>query len=531
MQVRRTKLAAPLVTAGVAWAALTSQAQAQSQVASSSACAAERSGCFTLLGVTVDGATALSAADLANTYTPYLARQISGADLTAIADAITARYRDEGYFLSRAIVPAQDNGDGLARIAIYEGKFSEVVVEGSGREKVLPYFDTLGGDRLAKLKDLDRALALAGDLPGVTVRARVEPVAGAPTLHKLVVTADFDPASVSLSVDNRGPDQFGPVQAAASFAGRSLFLDRDQASLLLYTTPQHTRDFSFGEAQYGYTFANGDKLYASVAASRSQSAYYSGALKVGGLSRTFSARYQHPFYRRRDNALWLEAVVDARHIKNDWLFGGEYQDEMRVARLNVRGLVNDKLGGASTFSLGAAFGTDSLGGSGPSTARRSRQDADAAFTSYNFSATHLRSFTRHLSIAASAVGQYTEEPLLLSEEFDAGSYPYGRAYGAGEISGDRGVAASMELRASVDPKAKELTLLQGFLFADTAHVWNFNGAAKQGETSIASAGGGVRLKIGDNMLLGWEAARPLESIPFGRTDRSWRNTFSVSVVL
>ncbi|MEJ0068469.1 MAG: POTRA domain-containing protein [Pseudomonadota bacterium] len=52
-------------------------------------------------------------------------------DLFVIANAITARYRNDGYVLSRALVPAQEIEDGKVEIRVIEGYVAQVVFEGN----------------------------------------------------------------------------------------------------------------------------------------------------------------------------------------------------------------------------------------------------------------------------------------------------------------------------------------------------------------------------------------------------------------
>ncbi len=44
-------------------------------------------------------------------------------------------YRDAGYHLSRAIVPAQDLKNGRVRIQVIEGKIADIVLKGNGAEQ------------------------------------------------------------------------------------------------------------------------------------------------------------------------------------------------------------------------------------------------------------------------------------------------------------------------------------------------------------------------------------------------------------
>ncbi len=217
------------------------------------------------------------------------------------------------------------------------------------------------------------------------------------------------------------------------------------------------------------------------------------------------------------------------HIENDWTSGGGYADELRVARVTLRGFL-DENGRASTLFARASFGLDFLGASGFSGARRSRYDADAEFVTLDIHASHYRDLGRYLGVYAAIDGQWADRPLLLSEEFTVGGAPYGRAYNPAEISGDSGVAGLFELRAGFDPDLGPVSFLQGYLFYDTAQVWNYHDAPNADELSLSSAGVGLRVNIDDWLAARWELARPLTRTPYDEGDKDWRQFFSLSAM-
>ena len=71
-------------------------------------------GCLILTSMLIQGVSAYPLADLADTYDQQLARRVSVDDLVQSANAITARYRNDGYFLTRAVVAETDPAIGAA---------------------------------------------------------------------------------------------------------------------------------------------------------------------------------------------------------------------------------------------------------------------------------------------------------------------------------------------------------------------------------------------------------------------------------
>ena len=93
---------------------------------------------FFLADIVIDGVTVYDSADLTPIYGEFLQTEVSLATLYGIASAIETRYREDGYILSRAIVPAQSVSDGVYRIQVIEGYVTNVVIEGEiGNSRVL----------------------------------------------------------------------------------------------------------------------------------------------------------------------------------------------------------------------------------------------------------------------------------------------------------------------------------------------------------------------------------------------------------
>ncbi|MEJ2132989.1 MAG: POTRA domain-containing protein, partial [Gammaproteobacteria bacterium] len=83
--------------------------------------------------VRIDGATAVPVETLQERATPYVGREITGAQIFELARVLTAVYRNAGYILSQVIVPPQTVTDGILTLRVIEGYVAEVFVEGDPR--------------------------------------------------------------------------------------------------------------------------------------------------------------------------------------------------------------------------------------------------------------------------------------------------------------------------------------------------------------------------------------------------------------
>lgn len=84
---------------------------------------------FFLAGIVFDGVTVYGDDELLRLYDQQLGKEISLADVFDIAARVTAKYRADGYVLSRAVVPAQTIRGGIVRLVVVEGFIDRIIIE------------------------------------------------------------------------------------------------------------------------------------------------------------------------------------------------------------------------------------------------------------------------------------------------------------------------------------------------------------------------------------------------------------------
>ena len=475
-----------------------------------------------LSAMTIDGVTAYPMAELAPLYDDRLAREADLGDLVRVAEAITAKYRADGYFLTRAAAP-YEIADGQGRLVVYEGYVGEVAFEGAAVPAVGSLFADLPDHRPLRLADLDRRLSLAGDLPGVKVTARLEPILEDPARHRLVVATQLQRVAGSVYADNRGTESAGPLQVYTRGALNSAVVSGDQLALGVLSTPEDFEEFAQADLSYSIPLRGGARLRAMATASKARDRAEGFNAALGNESQSASLRLSAPLVRQRDRSVWAAATVEARRVEQNWI-NADYEDEILVARASLSGDHD----GAAGYTTGFAQLSRGLGGfGGEPEDGRTRWDASGRFWKVNLYGSHYRDIGSKAGVFVSASGQWSPDPLLSSEEFSAGGLPVGRAYDYGEIMGDRGVAGQAELRVGWDPHLRPLTFFQTYAFFDGAKVWNYNAAPGWGSAALTSAGGGLRL-VFDDVALRMEVAKPLTRTPYTQNDRGLRGFLSLS---
>ncbi len=170
---------------------------------------------FRLSAVNIVGGTVYPASALAPLYADLVGKDVSLADVYALAQKITQKYGNDGYVLSRAIVPPQsfDPKAATVTIKIVEGYVDQVqwpAALGGYAEFTKQYTTKITGEHPANLNTIMRYLLLADDWPGVHVSSRFEASATNSDASTLVVDAAEKPVAGSAEIDNRGTEARGP---------------------------------------------------------------------------------------------------------------------------------------------------------------------------------------------------------------------------------------------------------------------------------------------------------------------------------
>jgi len=481
--------------------------------------------CFVLTSMTIQGVSAYPLADLAPTYDQNLARWINVADLVLVADAITERYRRDGYFLTRAVVAPSNHSDGAAYIVVYEGYIGAIEVEGSGADVVSPVLQPLKDGRALTVAALDRRLALASDIPGIRLKSRIEPMLDDPSQHRLVITADLDRIDAGIYTDNRGSDAQGPWQTYANSSVNSAFVRGDRVTVSALTVPEDPHELTYGELAYSVPIADATRVRATA------SAYWTDAPAdavgwLSGKSQAASVAVTQALVRSRVASLWATAGLDIRQVKQTYDQIGSIEERLAVARLTLSG--RRKVGqGYVAATAQVSHGLDLFGSTIEPSPLLTRSDATSEFTKATASVSAYQDLGRFVGIYAEASAQYSADPLLASEEFYVGGPGVGRAYNYGEVSGDAGIAAVVELRAGWDPKPAPISFAQGYAFVDAAQVTNHRPTGHV-RRELSSVGIGARITFQQRATFKVELAKPVGPRPYTEPDNGWRVFVSLS---
>jgi len=475
---------------------------------------------FVLKSVTIEGATVFAEGAFRAAYSDQLMKTVGASELARIAEDITKIYRAHGYFLSRAIIPAQDVAQGHLRIRIVEGYIAAVEIDGDVPE-LAAYADTLVSERPAQLTTLERTLYLMGDAPGVRFKAsRMAPDGDDIARHKLIVTAERVRYELSFYSDNRGKPNAGELQAIARAGVAHVIGFGDRLSGGFFFVPDQPEELELGLLNYTTALGHdGAVLTLDGSVSRNDLGDSGPGLDNLSESTRFFGQVSYPLVRGRETSLWLHGGFETLHIRQEVSGALSYQDDIVVAHVaaTLRQTIWD---GLATVYLEVADGFVKA----PDVAH-SRADADGRFTKLFAQATYVHPIGP-LSVFAEVDGQVSDQALLSANEFALGGSRIGRGYDTGEISGEEGVGGVVELRYY--DKITEWLAAQVYGFYDAGIVWNDNAPPGLDDMTLSSAGAGVRLSLPYAVYVSYEAAKPLTRTPAVTGDKDVRHFFSLS---
>ena len=129
-----------------------------------------------------------------------------------------------------------------------------------------------------------------------------------------------------------------------------------------------------------------------------------------------------------------------------------------------------------------------------------------------------------------SAGQWASGPLFTSQQFYLGGVAFGRGYGSAEISGDHGIAGSLELRFDQKLNWRYLSGYQLYSFVDSGAAWNDGYTIGEG-LALTSAGAGIRFFLVDGLQADIGVAAPLSYRAPDNSTRSARVLFSLTSAL
>jgi hemolysin activation/secretion protein len=443
---------------------------------------------FVLGRVEISGNQVYPESELRPFYAPLLGQEVSLAQVFQLADELTAKYRNDGYVLSRVVVPAQSIRDGVVQLQAIEGYVAETRGQGTSagpRSTIDQHLEAIRNSRPLSASALERELLLMNDLPGLTVASTLAPSL-TPGASDLTLDLTERRLTGYAGVNNRGSKSLGPWRMDIGGSVHQLFWGYDR----LYARLIETFNGELTYVSLGYDRAIGATgarwgLFGTYVDSQPGTGQNFN-LPTDSISATASVSY--PWIRSRAQNLSSRLSFTSLDSKQDQTFpDGSVQqisdDSLRPLRLGATYDWSDRFRGVSVVDVEASQGLEVMGASEPGDPGLSGKPD---FTKATLYAARLQSIAPRWSILGAVNAQYGANTQPLSERFAFGGEQFGRAYDAAEITGDSGVATKIELRFT-DATTTILRNYTLFAFYELGWIYFRAGSNESGQSSSTSA--------------------------------------------
>ena len=423
---------------------------------------------------------------------------------------ITTLYRENGYPLARAVLPAQEIDERAeVTVQVLEARWGQITFNNQS-----PVADTVLRRAVAVLKsgalvrraDIDEATLYLADVPGIAPRATIRAGAEPGTSDVVFDVSAGKTEAGSIALDGNGSAYTGRNRLDLNYQILNPFSLGDQTSISLLSTGENLNSLrwsyeipvwragtvlGFSSSRLQYRLGGTAQLL-DASGSAQQTSLWLQKYVVRGFRTNVLARAQFDMMNLNDQV----ATADTKTLRH-----------MQKQSLEISGDSNMPWLGSASHNFAASF---HFGQIGFDDAQAQEADSAAAKTDGKFTYLTLRvSRNQALGSATSLYlawsGQWAGGNLDASQKFSLGGPNSVRAYESGAISGDNGQLATIELRYALPALAAlpSLGQWQVVLFADYGQLKINHSPWMQ--SSNEAALGGVGLGLNWQSPAGWRA--------------------------
>ena len=452
--------------------------------------------------------------------------ELSFAQMQGVADKITERYRQAGFIVSNAFLPAQTVGsDQIVGIQVLEGQIGKIIVKGTKRYRpgiISAPAEKLRGKPLLK-SDVDTALLYARDLPGVTVASTFQPGEHTGDTDLIMIAHEKRPYQFTLGGNNYGTELTGKYRAQAGFEwDNPLRLgDTFNANVDYALDPS---DNVYGSLTYRTPLGITPGLTAVVGASRNELQINTGAfaaLNVKGPSSLYYGGLDWKYINRDDlqHVATLHVLSERSQLNS---LGFRLSDEKFTVAEATWGMLHTDRRFHGVDIMQVALRKSIKDDSREPDLVSPQHDKN--FLVAKFSYTRMQFLTKSQRLNFKFIGQYSRDALIPLEQFAMGGPDSTRAYPIADALRDRGFYASLEYHVDAPGFGDKVSpfygrpwreLLEFEVFYDYARGYSAGAnrllAPESAELSGAGAGFIFRLPRFNQFALHLDGAVPLSS--------------------
>ena len=428
----------------------------------------------------------------------YENKELTFTQITELTSLITKYYREQGYFVARAYLPAQNinANKNILEIAIIEGTYAEFKLDNKSLVKdsvVQGMLDNAKAkDNVIATNTLERSMLIINDTPGVVVtQADVKPGAQVGSSDFIIATEKTNRLDGYVLSDNAGSKYTGKNRLMAGLNVNSPFNIGDKISLSGLVS--NGTDLLNGRAAYSVPLASngliGEVSYSQTTYSLTED--YKD-LDAKGTAKTVDASLKYPIIRSRAENLYLNVNVANKDLEDkvnstdtitkkdtqSITIGTDYDKAYTLASLN----------NSSKISFNLKYGNLSFDNDADKTIDKAGADTNGNYSKVNLDLSNTMYLTNELSLDTALKLQYAlgNKNLDGSEDFSVGGSQGVKIYPDSELSAENGYVFNTELKYKL-PNVNSLKSTVG-MFYDRGRAFMSNNSVSFESKSLQDVG-------------------------------------------
>jgi hemolysin activation/secretion protein len=460
------------------------------------------------------------------------------ADVEAARAALEQLYRDSGYGMAVVDIPEQKVDDGVVVLQVVEGRVARLRVLGSryySQSRIVAGVPGLAEGSVPLLPEVQKQIVAVNTSGDKRVTPLLRPGKEPGTTEVDLQVDDQLPLHGGVELNNHHSPNTRAARLVADLRYANLFQREHVLGLMWQASPSAPDEVKVLAANYSLPLQSGTLVLNAV---RSDSSTFVGnGVGVFGKGKSYGLRWLRPIVdeasasapRAKDAPITLQSVTWGADYKNflqnvALQDGGSIDTPLQYLPFTVSwsgqriaGSTLDEAGVGWTFALrGLSHNNDAQ-------AANKRFEARANFSVLKFNVGHTGDLANGLGLYAHVDGQYTDQPLISSEQYSAGGADSVRGYLESSVAGDVALRGVFELRRAWplerDAKGAEAGLatpdLRLFLDAAWLHTRSpLPGSAAS--AGLAGVGLGASARAPWGLTLRADVAWPLRSTNFQR---------------
>ena len=489
---------------------------------------------FDIEEIDVDGNSLLSDIDIQAVLSTFTGPERRAEDVDAARGALEKLYHDLGYQTVEVVIPKQTLKDGVVLLEVHERSVGRLTISGSkysSIDAVKSEIPSLAEGQVPDFGDLQKDLVYANRDPARRVTASsLRPGAAPGTVDVVMDVDDKLPLHASAEINNRYSNSTGHQRAVFTAGYDNLFQMRHSFSASMQIIPGHDDQGRVYTASYIAPLGDGSwSLMASGLENSSHVAALVGT-DVAGSGHSLGLKLVRQIPDPNGQVFsTLSFGIDYKRFDTVTTTSTATTPFSQATPITYWPLTlgysrNSSVRGAPwQTDLSLMFASAQLG-SDNSTVDLSRYGARGDMFSLRGSSSWAVKLPVGFELGLRGNAQFTDRPLINSEQMSIGGADTVRGYLESEGLGDYGFGTSMELRAPSIPDlfasskfASVLTEFQPYLFTDAAWV-RVRGPFPDSSTphgfELSSYGAGATLRMREYLYAGLNYARTLRKGPY-----------------